>query len=200
MKYGIKLKKGVTEAAGKIIGKEERPQRNSWFDEECHTILEDKKRAYNEMINRNMRQNEQEHKDKRKEAHKIFRQKKRLMFKSQLEKMETAYNNNEAKKFYQEVNSIGKGFKPQALLIRDKSGNIISNKEKVLQRWSECYEKHFELQDGIHSDSGKGWTMCVQTGELYTEPPGDIDTDTSVSKLKNGKAPGYDQIPAKLIK
>jgi hypothetical protein len=31
------------------------------------------------------------------------------MFKSQLEKMETAYNNNEAKKFYQEVNSIRKG-------------------------------------------------------------------------------------------
>jgi hypothetical protein len=89
------------------------------------------------MINRNTRQNEQEYEDKRKEAHKIFRQKKRVMFKSQLEKMETAYNNNEAKKFYQEVNSIRKGFKTQTLLIRDKAGNIISNKEKVLQRWSE---------------------------------------------------------------
>jgi hypothetical protein len=40
-----KIKIGVNEAAGKVIGKEERPQRNSWFDEECHTILEDKKRA-----------------------------------------------------------------------------------------------------------------------------------------------------------
>jgi hypothetical protein len=67
------------------------------------------------------------------------------MFKSQLEKMETAYNNNEAKKFYQEVNSIRKGFKPQTLLVGDKAGNIISN--KVLQRWSEYYEKHFQLQD-----------------------------------------------------
>jgi hypothetical protein len=35
-----KIKKGVNEAAGKIIGKEERPQRNSWFGKECHTILE----------------------------------------------------------------------------------------------------------------------------------------------------------------
>jgi hypothetical protein len=52
-----KIKIGVNEAAGKIIGKEERPQRNSWFDEECHTILEDKKRAYIKIINRNMRQN-----------------------------------------------------------------------------------------------------------------------------------------------
>jgi hypothetical protein len=27
--------------------------------------------------------------------------------------------------------------KPQTLLIRDKEGKIVSNKEKVLQRWSE---------------------------------------------------------------
>jgi hypothetical protein len=38
-----KIKIGINEAAGKIIGKEERPQRNRWFDEECHTILEDKR-------------------------------------------------------------------------------------------------------------------------------------------------------------
>jgi len=36
-----KAKKGINEAAGKIIGKEERPQRNSWFDEECQILLEE---------------------------------------------------------------------------------------------------------------------------------------------------------------
>ena len=81
-----KVKKGINEAAGKIIGKEERPQRNSWFDEECQIFLEDKKRFYNKMINRNARQDEEEYKDKRKEAHEIFRQKKkkRLSFNSTL--------------------------------------------------------------------------------------------------------------------
>ena len=33
----------MNEAAGKIIGKEEMPPRNSWFDEECQIILEYKK-------------------------------------------------------------------------------------------------------------------------------------------------------------
>jgi hypothetical protein len=37
----------------KTIGKEERPQINSWLDEECQIILKDKKRVYNKMINRN---------------------------------------------------------------------------------------------------------------------------------------------------
>jgi hypothetical protein len=62
--------KGINEAGGKTMGKEERPQINSWFDEECQLILEDRKTAYNKMINRNTRQNEQEYRDKRKEAHK----------------------------------------------------------------------------------------------------------------------------------
>jgi hypothetical protein len=53
----------------------------------------------------------------------------------------------------------------------DKEGNIVSNKEKVLQRWSECYEKHFELQNGMDSDNGEEWIMCVQTAQPYVEPP-----------------------------
>jgi hypothetical protein len=56
------------------------------------------------MINRNTRQNEQEYKDKRKEAHKRV-DKKRHAFQSKLEQMEIAYNKNETKKFYREVKS-----------------------------------------------------------------------------------------------
>jgi hypothetical protein len=60
--------------------------------------------------------------------------------------MEIAYNNNQAKKFYQEVKSI-RGCQQQTLLIRDK-GNRVNNNKKVLQRWYEYYEKHFELRNG----------------------------------------------------
>ena len=59
------IKKAVSESSGKIMGKDEIPQRNSWFDEECQIILEDKKKAYIKMISGNSRQ------------HKLFRQKKK---------------------------------------------------------------------------------------------------------------------------
>ena len=36
-------KKGINKAAGKIIGKEERPQRSSLFDEKLQMTLENKK-------------------------------------------------------------------------------------------------------------------------------------------------------------
>ena len=47
--------------------------------------------------------------------------------------MGIAYKNNKAQNSYQVVSSIRKGFKPQILLIGDKEGNIVSNKEKVLK-------------------------------------------------------------------
>ena len=53
-----KTKKGINEAAGKIMGIEERSQRNGWFDEERQMTLENKKRAYNKAINRYTKQNE----------------------------------------------------------------------------------------------------------------------------------------------
>ena len=38
-----KIRKGVNETDGKTFGKEEGPQRNIWFEEECQIILRDKK-------------------------------------------------------------------------------------------------------------------------------------------------------------
>jgi len=125
--------------------------------------------------------------------------KKRVLFKSKLEQTEIAYNNNEAKKHYQEVNSIVKEFKRQTLLIRGKEDNIVSNKEKVQQRWPEYYERHFELQDGTDIDSAEEWTMCIQAAEPYVEPPNDVDIEMAGGKLKNGKASGHDPVWARLI-
>jgi hypothetical protein len=43
---------------------------------------------------------------------------------------------------------------------------------------------------------GNVCTSC----RTYVEPPNDVDTEMAISKLKNGKATGYDQIPVKMIK
>ena len=113
--------------------------------------------------------------------------------------METDYN-NEARKFYQEVNSIRKGFKLRTLPITGKEVNIVSNKEKVLQSWADYDEQHFDLQNGTDNDRGEEWTMCVPTAERHCEPPNDVDTEMAIRKLKNGKSTGHDKIPTELIK
>ena len=67
------------------------------------------------MINRNARQNEQDYTDTRRQAHKIWK----LLIITMKQRI-----------FYQEVNSIRKGFQPQTLLITDKEGNIVAAKKK----------------------------------------------------------------------
>jgi hypothetical protein len=104
LKYEKKIKKRINEAAGKIIRKEERPQRNIWFEEECQIILQDKKALATKLLTE----------------------------------------------------------------ISDKKSKNIRKKER---RWSEYYEKRFELQDGTDSGSGEECTMCIQTAELYVETP-----------------------------
>ena len=98
------------------------------------------------------------------------------------------------------MNSKRQGFEPQTLLFKNKEGNTVSNKEKVLPRFSEYYVKHFQLQDGTDSDSGEVWTMCIQTAESYVEPPVDADIQMAIRKLQNRTVTGYDQIQGALIK
>jgi len=53
----------------------------------------------------------------------------------------------------------------------------VSNKEEVLQRLSEYYERHFALQDEMDSDGGEDLTMSIQIAEPYVEPPNDVNME-----------------------
>ena len=75
MKYGTKSKRNKW-SSWKNNRKRRKTTNKQLFDEECQLILEDRKTAYNKMINRNAIQNKQEYKDKRKEAHKLVDKKK----------------------------------------------------------------------------------------------------------------------------
>ena len=66
--------------------------------------------------------------------------------------------------------------------------------------WSEYYEKHFELEDGMANERVEEWTMCIQTAELCAEPLNDVGMEMAISKLKNGIATGHYQILTELIK
>jgi hypothetical protein len=68
-------------------------------------------------------------------------------------------------------------------MIKGNEGNTVSNKENVLQRWCEHYEKHFELQDGRDNGSAEEWTIYIQTAEPHVEPPpNDVHIEIAKSK------------------
>jgi hypothetical protein len=42
--------------------------------------------------------------------------------------------------------------------------------------------------------------VCILTAEPPVEPPNDVDKETAISKLKNGKVTGHNKNPAELKK
>ena len=89
--------------------------------------------------------------------------------------------------------------------------------ETFLIRKTEC--KHNKQQRGIPAkvvgilrvalriarwdgkcDSGEEWTLCVHKEEPDVEPPNEDDKGMAISKVKNGKRTGHDQIPAEVVK
>jgi hypothetical protein len=82
------------------------------------------------------------------EEKKIHRRKKRETWKGL---MEEAGRQKGTRKFYRKVNIIRNGYKPRTVMCKDKKGNLVTEKKKVLQRWAEHFD---ELLNG-HVDEIK---------------------------------------------
>jgi hypothetical protein len=145
-----KIMKEVAEST--IGGMEGPPQRNDWVDDECAAATSLKNRAYMDMLaKKNTRRATEEYQRRRFEEKKIHRRKKREAWKGL---MEEAGRQKETRKFYRKVNIIRNGYKPRKVMCKDKKGNLITEKKKVLQRWTEHFD---ELLNGhVEEDRNKG--------------------------------------------
>jgi len=136
-----------------------------------------------------------------------------------MEEMEEAGRQKETRKFYRKVNIIRKSYKPRIGMRKDKKGNLIIKKKKVLQRWAEHFD---ELLNG-HGDEDGNKGDGIGEGEIedtrksldkekedeeygtdrnleMTDVPTKEEVRAAVDKLKNNKAPGLDGIPSEILK
>jgi len=145
------------EAAESAIGMQEPPQRNDWFDDECTAATSLKNKAYKNMLaKKNTRWATEEYQRRKYEEKKIHRKKKREAWKEVMEEMEEANRQKETRKFYRKVNISRKGYKPRIATCKDKKGNLVTEKKKLLQRWAEHFDGHGD-EDGNKGD-GDGET------------------------------------------
>lgn len=67
------------------------------------------------------------------------------MEKQEIQKLEILRDKSKAKKFYQGVPKRRRGFAHITTLFNDKEGNLITEEERVLKRWTEFFS---ELPNG----------------------------------------------------
>ena len=168
----------------------------SWFDEDCETVTIEKNKAYLNMIQKgNTRGNAEMYKNKRKEEKKIHKKKKREYENKRLAELEEFRNTNEVRRFYRNVNSDRKCFKPHTNMCKDSSGKILTDKGEILKRWKEYFNQLLN-ENHPHNGIDEGSTTVGNDDYMPTIE----EVDEAIMELKNNKAPGIDDIQVELLK
>ena len=134
---------------------------------------------------------------KRKEAHKIIRNKKKTYMKNVIESIEEDQKHNNTRKMYQTVNQFKKGYQHKFSIIRNKKGELAMNIKEKAEIWKEYFDKLLNTEEPrelIKKGNKEIGEVVVEVEQLTTE-----DVKKAIRSLKNNKAAGTDGIHLELI-
>lgn len=116
----------------------------------------------------------------------------------QVQKIEEEFNNRNIKNMYRQIKKQTSRYQARLTICKDKDGNNISERGKILNRWKEYFDETLNNQTELNRITQND--MTIQYVENYIEPPTIDDTMKAITKLKNGKASGEDMITSELLK
>jgi hypothetical protein len=137
--------------------------------------------------------------DKYREAgrkEKVHKRKKKQYENNQTENLEELGQQNQIRQFYRDINKLRKDFKPRLTIRESKSGDIITEKGDILNRWKDRFH---ELLNSMEQEQ-EPTTIQDHNYTNEEESVPTIEVEMVVQKLKKLKAPGMDNIPAELFK
>ena len=106
---------------------------------------------------------------------------------------------NEVRKFsYERTRDLKRGFQPRAVFFKDKNGNFVSDKNKMLQRWQEYFYELLNKNNEVNREDGNGEER--EFNEEPVEQPDLEEVKIAIKALKNNKAPGEDGMESELLK
>lgn len=88
-------------------------------------------------------------------------------------------------------------------MVKDRDGNIISNKREILNRWRQYFEELLnERNEKNDNKQNRPNEPNEQQNAIMEEenPPSLNEVREAIKKLKNNKSPEEDTIPAELLK
>lgn len=146
------------------------------------------------------RRTTKEFNDKHKEVKRSFRADKRKWAEDLATKAQEAEREGDIRELYKITKTLSNRKTKQQKPVKNREGNLIIEEAEQLERWRE----HFEEILNQHSDTQ---TIDVEDSSLETvnqnisvDPPTKQEIVKAVRELKNGKAPGNDNLPPEVFK
>lgn len=172
-------------------------KRTSWWSEEIQMAVRRKKKLWREYLRRKTQQSYEDYKQERKVVKEKVKEGKAREWENFGVKMEKDSTQNQ-KLFYRILKNMRDNVdKSKTNKIKDKQGNILIEEKDNIMRWKE----HF--MDVLNGRDTKEITEIVSKGGNQLNEGDEIkleEVESAIRKLKNGKAPGTDNIKAELIK
>lgn len=144
-----KIEQAIKEAAEETIQEQKLTREENWFDEECAQIIEEKNIARQKKLEKETRANTERYQELRRKVNRVCKKKKKEDMKERLEEIEQLSKQNERRKFYEAVDKAKRGFQPRIIHCKTKTGKVICEASKVLERWEEHFKElmNKEVQD-----------------------------------------------------
>ena len=198
------VKEKIIAAGKETVGTTTIQMKNvEWFDEECREIIAKKNEVRQRMLQKETWGSYEKCRELQKDVKKVCKKKKKEHLQKQLEETEQMNRQNERRKFYKAVDKIRKGYHPRQEASRDKDGNVLWDREDIMNRWAEHFKDVLNIEHPSCNDHEKLDPESNIEGsdeDDNLEMPTYEEVEDSIKKLQNGRAPGEDNITPEMIK
>ena len=197
------LQQIVHETAVEILGPSTRKHKD-WFDEndsDIKQLLDEKHRLHQAYLS-----------DPKSLSKKTIYNNSRRTLQQSLRQMQDSWLNGKAdeiqgyadrqdlRNFYSSLREVyGPTPSGSSPLLSADGTTLISDKEKILERWADHFNGVLNRPSSINDDAINRLPQ-VPVNMALDEPPTLLETEKAIHQLSSGKAPGSDSIPAEIYK
>lgn len=162
-------------------------KKQSYITEKTIKLIEKRRRLKQSGTSRN----NIEYRNCSREIRKEIRHDKKQHITKICNEIEELQEQGREREMYKTIRTLTEEFKPSLKVINDKTGNTLTENNDILGRWAEyCSE--------MYQDTTKTSEITAKSEEREPEPMIE-EVRSAIKKLKRGKSPGCDDIPAELI-
>ena len=113
--------------------------------------------------------------------------------------IQSAADQGDAKKMYEGIKKATGPLISKSAPLKSKTGEVITEQDKQLQRWTEHYLELYATQNVV-SDSALNRVPALPVLDQLDALPSIEELSKAIDHLSSGKAPGNDGIPAEVLK
>ena len=196
------IRMAITEAANKVIQKQDKKQRSEWWDKDCQLAIKRKNDARRMWLQHKTRASSKWYHKKRNEANRMCALKKKEWNNETIRQIEENHKKNESRKFFSEIKKLKQQNIRFPFMCKDeKSIIIITQTNHILNRWKDYFRTilNLDTDNSLSNHRIQPITSDNQT-EVEIQPPSYNEVCSIINKLKSNKAGGTDNIIPELVK